>query len=190
MVSNKKGKTVSFKSKKIVIKVKKKISKKEIVKKKNNLQIAIFGAGCFWGVEEAFRTTAGVVSTEVGYAGGSVENATYEQVCNKDTGHAEVVRVTFDSAKTSFKRLLEVFWRIHDPTQMNRQGSDFGSQYRSVIFYITPLQKKEAKKSMVEEQKHRKRTIATAIEKAELYVKAEDYHQKYLMKKGIASCKI
>ncbi len=184
-------KKISRKKIKVVKKTMKKHSKVvKNVKKKVHVHTAIFGAGCFWGVEEAFRTTPGVVSTEVGYAGGHVENATYEQVCNDNTGHAEVVKITFDSSKTNYNKLLEVFWRIHDPTQMNRQGPDFGSQYRSVIFYTNALQKKEAQKSLAEEQKHRVRIIATVIERAKVYVKAEDYHQQYINKGGRAACHI
>lgn len=174
------------------LKIKSKISHSKsinkISKKKVFLHTAIFGAGCFWGVEEAFRTTAGVVSTEVGYAGGTVANATYDGVCSGQTDHAEVVKVIFNSSKTSYKKLLEIFWRIHDPTQMNRQGPDVGTQYRSVIFYTNSGQKKDAGNSMREEQKHRPRTIATVIEKVGLYVKAEDYHQKYVMKTGKNVC--
>ncbi len=170
--------------KKVPTKKVKKLSKN----KKSVLKTAMFGAGCFWGVEEAFRTTAGVISTEVGYAGGQIENATYEQVCNSDTGHAEVVKVLFDPTKVTYIKLLDVFWRIHDPTQMNRQGPDVGSQYRSVIFYMDGSQKRDALMSMAEEQKKRSRIIATVIEKAGLYVKAEDYHQKYVMKTGRNVC--
>ena len=171
-----------------IVRKNKNVKSKKITK--NKIEIAYFGAGCFWGVEEAFRTTSGVVSTEVGYAGGDVSDATYDQVCSDNTGHAEVVKVTFDSNKISYKKLLEVFWKSHDPTQMNRQGPDIGTQYRSVIFYTTPLQKKEAESSLISEQRRRGRTIATAIEKAGMYVKAEDYHQKYLMKRGVATCHI
>ncbi len=170
------------------------MKKKSVVKNRMShrvvLSTALFGAGCFWGVEEAFRNTPGVVATEVGYAGGTVERATYDDVCSDQTGHAEVVKVTFDPAKTTFKKLLAVFWNIHDPTQMNRQGPDVGSQYRSVIFYMNPSQKRDAEFSLQEEQNRRARTIATVIEKASLYVKAEDHHQKYLMKGGVASCHI
>ncbi len=178
------------------IKTKKKVHKKLVVKKKSvkrikaKLETVYFGAGCFWGIEEAFRTTAGVVSTEVGYAGGNVKEATYEQVCSDNTGHAEVVKVVYDSVKTSFKKLLDVFWRIHDPTQMNRQGPDVGTQYRSVVFYTNSSQKKVAENSLRDEQKKRSRTIATEIEKIINYVKAEDYHQKYLMKKGAKTCAV
>lgn len=160
------------------------------MKKSSNLKVAMFGAGCFWGVEESFRKLEGVVSTEVGYAGGDFENAKYEDVCSGNTGHAEVVRIIYDSKKIDYKKLLEVFWKVHDPTQMNRQGPDVGTQYRSVIFYFDAKQKKEAESSMKEEQKKLKRVIATIIEKASSYVKAEDYHQKYLMKRGKDSCYI
>lgn len=159
-------------------------------KKQVKIQTAMFGGGCFWSVEEAFRTTPGVVATEVGYAGGTVPNASYEAVCSDMTGHAEVVKVTFDPAKTTYKKLLAVFWKIHDPTQMNQQGPDVGTQYRSVIFYANPEQKKEAQRSLTAEQKKHTRTIATVIEPIGVYVKAEDYHQQYLMKKGAVSCHI
>jgi len=164
-------------------------SKKRAIKtEKDVLKTAMFGAGCFWGVEEAFRNTPGVISTEVGYAGGTVANATYDDVCSDQTGHAEIVKVIFDASKVSYKKLLEVFWKIHDPTQMNRQGHDVGSQYRSVIFYMDNSQKKDAEASLKNEQKHRARTIATVIEKAGMYIKAEDYHQKYLMRTGRKVC--
>ncbi len=156
--------------------------------KKTFFKTAMFGAGCFWGIEEVFRNIPGVVATEVGYAGGNVKNANYEQVCSDETGHAEVVRVTFDSSKISYKKLLEVFWKIHNPTQMNKQGLDIGVQYRSVIFYFDSSQKKEAENSLKTEQKKHTRVIATVIEKIGLYIKAEDYHQKYLMKRGKGSC--
>ena len=158
--------------------------------KNKNLKIAMFGAGCFWGGEEAFRTLPGVIDTEVGYAGGTVKKATYEQVCSGETGHAEVVGVTFDSKKISYKKLLEVFWGIHDPTQMNRQGPDVGYQYRSVIFYFDEYQRKEAEESLKKEQKKHDRTIATSIEPVSIYVRAENYHQKYIFKGGKAACAI
>ena len=167
----------------------KKVTKKKSAKK-TNIKIAMFGAGCFWGVEEAFRTVPGVISTEVGYAGGTLNGATYEDVCGGGTGHAEVVRVTYDSKKISYKKLLEVFFSIHDPTQVNRQGPDVGSQYRSVIFYFDDVQRREAEESMRKEQMKHARTIATSIEKASLYVKAEEYHQKYIFKGGRAACAI
>ncbi|MEK6846867.1 MAG: peptide-methionine (S)-S-oxide reductase MsrA [Nanoarchaeota archaeon] len=158
------------------------------MKNKVAYKTAMFGAGCFWGVEEAFRNILGVVATEVGYAGGDVGGATYEQVCLNKTGHAEVVLITFDPSKVQYKKLLDVFWRIHDPTQLNRQGPDVGAQYRSVIFYFDNTQKKEAEKSLNETQKRLGKKIATVIDKAGLYIKAEDYHQKYLMKHGRNVC--
>ncbi len=150
----------------------------------------MFGAGCFWSVEEAFRIVPGVISTEVGYAGGDVENVTYDEVCDGKTGHAEVVRIIYDSAKIDYKKLLEIFWRIHYPTQVNRQGADVGYQYRSVIFYFDNEQKKEALASMKKEQKKHSKIIVTSIEKASLYVKAEEYHQKYVLRTGDNSCRI
>ena len=166
--------------------------KKRAIKTKKEskmvLKTAMFGAGCFWGVEEAFRSVPGVVSTEVGYAGGSVKDVSYQQVCSGDTGHAEVVRIIYNNKKISYKSLLNIFWKIHNPTQMNRQGPDFGTQYRSVIFYFDSSQKKEAEKLLNDEQKKLARIIATVIEKAGIYVKAEDYHQKYVMKTGRNVC--
>ncbi len=151
-------------------------------------KIAIFGAGCFWGVEEAFRTTKGVVSTEAGYSGGSYDNPTYEDVCSGMTGHAEGVKVEYDSKKVSYNELLKVFWGLHDPTQLDRQGPDLGNQYRSVIFYFDDSQKKDAKKSLKEEQRNYSNPIATKIEKAKKFWKAEEYHQKYIMKTGRKVC--
>jgi len=151
---------------------------------------ATFGAGCFWHVEEAFREIKGVVKTEVGYMGGEMKNPTYEDVCTDETGHAEVVQLEFDSKVVPYEKLLEVFWMIHDPTQKNRQGPDEGTQYRSAIFYHTEEQKKKAEKSLREEQKRRKEKIATEIVKAGTLYKAEEYHQKYLMKRGLKTCGI
>lgn len=153
-------------------------------------EIAMFGAGCFWGVEEAFRKLHGVTETEVGYAGGNYKAATYEEVCSGNTGHAEVVRITFDSEKIKYSKLVEIFFRIHDPTQMNRQGPDVGHQYRSVIFYFNSSQKKIAQDVLKKEQKKMGKKIATVIEEATTYIKAEDYHQKYLLKRGQESCQI
>ena len=161
--------------------------KKKVVKKLVKKKIAMFGAGCFWGVEEAFRVVPGV-STEVGYAGGDKKDATYEDVCNGYTGHSEVARITYDPKKIKYEKLVNIFWNIHDPTQMNRQGPDVGSQYRSAIFYFDKIQKKQAEKSLKEEQKKHSRVIATVIKKATTYCKAEDYHQKYIMKGGKAAC--
>jgi peptide-methionine (S)-S-oxide reductase len=156
----------------------------------NNSHEATFGAGCFWGVEEAFRKLDGVLETEVGYEGGNVENPTYEQVCTDKTGHAEVVHLTFDPEKISYKDLLEKFWEIHDPTQMNKQGPDIGSQYRSVIFYHTAEQKEQAEKAKAELQASGKQSgdVVTAIEEAQPFYRAEDYHQKYVMKTGRNVC--
>ncbi|MBN1268035.1 MAG: peptide-methionine (S)-S-oxide reductase MsrA [Kiritimatiellae bacterium] len=154
------------------------------------MQKATFGAGCFWGVQDAFNRVKGVVSTQVGYAGGRTVNPTYKQVCAGDTGHAEVCEVTYDPSQVSYEQLLDVFWRIHDPTQVNRQGWDMGDQYRSVIFYHTAEQKAEAeasKKKFGRSGRYR-RPIATAIEAAGPFYRAEEYHQQYLEKRGVASC--
>jgi peptide-methionine (S)-S-oxide reductase len=143
------------------------------------MEKATFGAGCFWGVEVAFRNVAGVTDVAVGYAGGSVDHPTYEQVCSDRTGHAEVVEVTFDPAKVSYTELLDVFWASHDPTQLNRQGPDVGSQYRSAIFVHDDAQQEAAEKSK-----------ATTIEDASTFWRAEEYHQQYLPKRGLATCRI
>ena len=151
---------------------------------------AIFGAGCFWGVEEAFRQVPGVLDTAVGYSGGHTQNPSYKDVCTGDTGHAEVVQVTFDPAKVSFAQLLDVFWSAHDPTQVNRQGPDFGTQYRTAIFFQSPEQEAIAKKSKaaLESSGKFKRPISTEITAAGPFYLAEDYHQKYLQKRGVSSC--
>ncbi len=151
---------------------------------------ATFGAGCFWGVEESFRTLPGVVETAVGYCGGEVENPTYEQVCTDKTGHAEVVQVRYDAARISYEQLLEVFWKSHDPTQRNRQGPDVGRQYRSVIFYQDDQQRKaaETSRAALEASGKYKSPIATEIVPAKPFYRAEDYHQQYLQKRGRGSC--
>lgn len=151
------------------------------------VQRATFGAGCFWGVEELFRTTPGVVSTRVGYAGGHVEKPTYKQVCTDQTGHAEVVEVTFDPAKIGYDTLVDMFFRLHDPTQLNRQGPDYGSQYRSVIFYHSPEQKATAEATLkrYDRSGRFKRPIVTRIEAAPTFWPAEEYHQQYFHKNGI-----
>lgn len=151
---------------------------------------ATFGAGCFWGVEEAFRRTPGVTETAVGYEGGHQENPTYKQVCTDSTGHAEVVLVEFDPDVVSYEQILEVFWTSHDPTQLNRQGPDFGTQYRSVIFYHSPEQQEAAEASMraLEASGVFRRPIVTEIAPATTFWKAEDYHQQYLAKRGMSSC--
>ena len=147
---------------------------------------ATFGAGCFWGVEEAYRQVEGVTSTAVGYAGGTVDNPTYEMVCSGRTGHAEVVQVEFDPATVSYEELLKLFWQVHDPTQVDRQGPDIGTQYRTVIFAHDDEQAGAARRSLDGEQasgRHR-RDIATRIEPAATFWIAEDYHQQYFAKRG------
>ena len=153
---------------------------------------AAFGAGCFWGVEEAFRNIKGVLSTAVGYMGGHTKNPTYSQVCSGKTGHAETVEVTYDPLVVSYKELLEVFWSVHDPTTLNRQGPDVGEQYRSVIFYHNPEQKEAAKASKreLERSGRYKDTIVTQILPAGKFWTAEDYHQRYLEKRGRKFCGI
>ena len=151
---------------------------------------AIFGAGCFWGVEAAFRGVPGVVDAPVGYSGGSVENPTYEQVCTGGTGHAEVVQVEYDPDAVSYEELLDVFWKNHDPTQVNRQGPDVGSQYRSAIFYTGDEQRRIAEAARERAQGSYKRPIATEITPAGTFYRAEEYHQRYFEKKGISSCPV
>lgn len=154
------------------------------------MALAFFGAGCFWSVEEAFRTAKGIVSTTVGYMGGTMENPSYEDVCTDKTGHVEVVQVEFDPEKISFAELLEIFWNSHNPTTLNRQGFDIGTQYRSVIFYTDEFQKQKAIESRKTLDKSKKfpKPIVTAIEKAGKFFKAEEYHQKYLMKRDLKVC--
>jgi peptide-methionine (S)-S-oxide reductase len=153
---------------------------------------AIFAAGCFWGVEATFRQLPGVISTRVGYTGGQTSNPTYKEVCDDRTGHAEAVEVTYDPAKLPYEKLLDVFWENHDPTQVNRQGPDFGTQYRTAIFFTTPEQETAARASKATlEKSHRfSKPIATQIVPAVTFYEAEDYHQQYLEKKGLASCHI
>jgi peptide-methionine (S)-S-oxide reductase len=156
------------------------------------MEKATFGAGCFWGVEATFRQIAGVASTAVGYMGGTLENPTYKDVCTDRTGHAEVVQVEYDPSKVSYDELLSVFWANHDPTQLNRQGPDVGTQYRSVIFFHNPEQEAAAKASKEKLQGAGvyKRPIVTAIVPAAEFWRAEEYHQQYLEKRGLASCHI
>ena len=149
---------------------------------------ATFGAGCFWGVEAAFRQLDGVTRTRVGYSGGTLDNPTYEDVCAHATGHAEVVEVTYDPERVSYDRLLEVFWQKHDPTQLNRQGWDIGDQYRSVVFFHDQEQQEAAVRSKAREQAHLSAPIVTQIEPGETFYEAEDYHQQYLEKRGRSSC--
>lgn len=156
------------------------------------MEKATFGAGCFWGVEEAFRQMPGVIDTKVGYAGGTLENPTYRDVCSDRTGHAEVVQVTFDPALISYRQLLDSFFNLHDPTTRNRQGPDVGSQYRSVVFFHSPDQEREARALITQLQSSGrfKRPIVTQIEPAPQFYEAEDYHQRYLQKQGLGSCHI
>lgn len=156
------------------------------------MEKAIFAAGCFWGVESAFREVKAVKQTAVGYSGGHTKNPTYKDVCTDKTGHAEVVEVEFDPSVVSYDDLLNVFWQAHDPTQVNRQGPDYGTQYRSAIFFLTPEQEAAAKASKEKLQKSGqfKKPIATEITPASEFYRAEEYHQQYLEKRGMAHCRI
>ncbi len=156
------------------------------------MEKATFGAGCFWGVEAAFRQLPGVVSTAVGYMGGTLKSPTYKDVCTDQTGHAEVVEVTYDPAKVSYDQVLKVFWEIHDPTTLNRQGPDVGTQYRSVIFFHAPEQEAAARasKEKLEQARAYKRPIVTEITPASEFWRAEEYHQQYFEKRGLAHCHI
>ncbi|TLY30115.1 MAG: peptide-methionine (S)-S-oxide reductase MsrA [Nitrospirae bacterium] len=151
---------------------------------------ATFGAGCFWGVEAAFREVKGVTATRVGYLGGTMKNPTYHDVCTDMTGHAEVVEVEFDQSQVSYEDLLNVFWTCHDPTQLNRQGPDVGTQYRSAIFFHSPEQEEAAtaSKEKLQASGRYKRPIVTEIAPVSEFWMAEDYHQQYLGKRGIKSC--
>ncbi len=151
---------------------------------------AIFAAGCFWGVEELFRKLPGVISTTVGYIGGKTENPTYEEVCSHATGHAEAVEVEFDPEKISYEELLSAFWKGHNPTTLNRQGPDVGSQYRSAIFYLNEQQKEEAvaSKETLQESAKYAEPIVTEINRAGPFYRAEEYHQRYFLKNGGPSC--
>jgi peptide-methionine (S)-S-oxide reductase len=151
---------------------------------------ATFGAGCFWQVEVEFRNTPGVTDAAVGYEGGEVENPSYEEVCTDRTGHAEVVEVEFDPDEVSYDDLLEKFWSLHDPTQLNRQGPDVGTQYRSAIFFHSPEQQVAAEESKQRAQARFDRPIVTDITPATTFWPAEDYHQQYLVKRGLATCRI
>ena len=152
------------------------------------MEKATFGAGCFWGVEAAFRQMSGVKGTAVGYMGGSVAEPTYQQVCTDTTGHAEVVQVEYDPAEVSYGQLLDVFWSNHDPTTLNRQGPDVGTQYRSVIFHHSPEQEQVARESMAAVAGKFKRAIVTQIVPAMAFWRAEEYHQQYLEKRGLSHC--
>ena len=159
---------------------------------KKKSELATFGAGCFWHVEETFRTQPGIISTVVGYMGGSLKNPTYEDVCTDKTGHVEVVHIEYDPSRITYEKLLDIFWKNHDPTTLNRQGPDVGTQYRSVIFYHTVEQKKIAQQQKQHLMKSGTftRPIVTDITKAQPFYKAEEYHQKYLCKKGLQSCNL
>ena len=149
---------------------------------------ATFGAGCFWGVEAAFRQLDGVSATRVGYSGGHTENPTYEDVCSHGTGHAEVVEVTYDPERVSYDQLLDTFWAKHDATQLNRQGWDIGDQYRSAIFVHDDEQQEAAVRSKASEQTRYSKPVVTQIEPAQTFYEAEDYHQQYLEKRGRSTC--
>ena len=156
------------------------------------METATFAAGCFWGVEAAFREVDGVESTRVGYTGGSFDHPTYKDVCSGRTGHAESVEVTFDPERLSYNSLLDLFWEVHDPTTPNRQGPDIGPQYRSAIFFHNPQQEAAARESKEQRQKSGKhrREIVTEITPASQFWEAEDYHQRYLEKRGLAHCRV
>lgn len=154
--------------------------------------IATFGAGCFWGVEETYRALEGVLETMVGYMGGTKPQPTYEDVCSDATGHAEVVQITYDPSRIAYEKLLDVFWQNHNPTTLNRQGPDVGTQYRSVIFYHDAGQKAAAERSKGELEASGKwsKPIVTEIVPAKEFWRAEEYHQKYLQKRGLGSCHV
>jgi peptide-methionine (S)-S-oxide reductase len=156
------------------------------------MEKAIFAAGCFWGVEAAFRSIPGVISTRVGYTGGTMDHPTYKDVCTDRTGHAEAVEVTYDPARVSYDELLKIFWESHDPTTLNRQGPDVGTQYRSAVFYRTPEQEAAARasKERLEKSGAYRRPVVTQIVPAAEFWEAEEYHQQYLEKKGLAHCQI
>lgn len=153
---------------------------------------ATFAAGCFWGVEEAFRQTPGVLETTVGYTGGHTDNPTYEQVCSDQTGHAEAVEIEFDPARVTYSQLLEQFWKLHDPTTRNRQGPDVGSQYRSAVFHHDDDQREQAEavKRRLDEAGIFGRPIVTEITPASTFWRAEDYHQQYVHKRGGGGCRV
>ena len=152
------------------------------------MALATFGAGCFWGVEVAFRKVPGVNDAAVGYCGGTLENPTYEDVCTGTTGHAEVVEVDFDPEQVPYETLVDLFWQCHDPTTLNRQGPDVGTQYRSAIFFHSPEQQQVAEVSRAAAQERIPRPIATEITEASTFYRAEEYHQQYLEKRGLGSC--
>jgi peptide-methionine (S)-S-oxide reductase len=165
---------------------------KDVAEELHMSEIATFGAGCFWGVEANFRRIPGVLDAVSGYSGGHTDHPSYRDVCTDTTGHAEVVQVTFDPTKVTYDELLGVFWKIHDPTQVNRQGPDFGKQYRTAIFFHSPAQEAAAKKSKqaLEASGKLPRPIATEITPAGPFWRAEEYHQRYLEKRGATDCHI
>jgi peptide-methionine (S)-S-oxide reductase len=154
------------------------------------MEKATFGAGCFWGVEARFQQLPGVVETAVGYEGGNLDNPTYKDVCTDRTGHAEVVEVKFDPARVSYQRLLDLFFELHDPTQLNRQGPDWGAQYRSVIFFHSAQQQEAAQDAIARltEQKTFRKPIVTQVVPAQTFWRGEEYHQRYLEKRGAVVC--
>jgi peptide-methionine (S)-S-oxide reductase len=156
------------------------------------MEKVVFGAGCFWGVESFFREVPGVVDAVSGYAGGTTTNPTYRQVCDGNTGHAEVVEVTYDPAKISYDHLLDIYFANHDPTTLNRQGPDVGDQYRSVIFTFDPEQERQAKAKIgqLNQSKRFRRPIVTAVEPFRNFYRAEEYHQRYFEKNGLPSCHV
>lgn len=154
------------------------------------MEKATFAAGCFWGVESAFREIPGVTEAPCGYTGGTTENPTYRDVCTGRTGHAEAVEVTFDPAKVTYGQLLDAFWSMHDPTTPNRQGPDVGTQYRSAIFFHSAAQEAAARASKEKAQSRFRRPIVTEVTPASMFFRAEEYHQRYFEKQGLASCHI
>ena len=157
------------------------------------MEKATFGAGCFWGVEAKFAAMPGVTATAVGYEGGALQNPTYKDVCTDHTGHAEVVELDFDPEKISFEQLLDAFFALHDPTTLNRQGPDWGTQYRSAIFFHSPEQEAQAKakiEQLTRDSQFIPKRIVTKVEPAQTFWRAEEYHQRYLEKRGLASCHI
>jgi peptide-methionine (S)-S-oxide reductase len=158
-----------------------------------SIEKATFGAGCFWGVEVAFASIPGVTATAVGYEGGQLERPSYKDVCTDSTGHAEVVELDFDPAKVSYEQLLDAFFTLHDPTTLNRQGPDWGTQYRSAIFFHSPEQQEQAQakiEQLTAEGRFKPKRIVTVVEPAQTFWRAEEYHQRYLEKRGQASCHI
>ncbi|VGO21393.1 peptide-methionine (S)-S-oxide reductase MsrA [Pontiella sulfatireligans] len=154
-------------------------------KKETKMDKAVFAAGCFWGVEAVFQELDGVIDTTVGYTGGKTENPTYKEICYKETGHAEAIEIVYDPAKIAYEELLAYFWRLHDPTTMNRQGPDVGTQYRSAVFYYSPEQKATAEKIKADSQKKWKKPIVTEITEGGVFYPAETYHQDYFKNRGV-----